>query len=545
MSLQAWLRAVDDEALLAWANRGLLRRGQKLLEQQVPTSWTLDEVMASAALDGHRQAIKGVGFEQLHCDCAAMGPCHHLVCLLLGLRQRLQAGEDVLEDPAAIEATAPWLILDAESRLAQLGRTALARGQRWQAQGLLAQVDIDDSKLMATLELAKPVRLMIPRTGGLAASLCSCRENPCAHRALVILQLAQAEHPGACTAAVEALSPGQGRALEELDRWIGELTMLGLNGGSSLFVARGEALSTELTQADLPQPGRLLKRLTRLLDDERRGMAGSTATQVRRQLAELLAHRRALARNPLPQPLGQLAGVHRRNYLLCQELPLIALAAECWETHSGYRGYSLHFLSPRDGRCYSLSESRALALNPQWKPHEALIQASFCGHRLTAMLGMRCVLEKGWVSEEGRLANREGTRLRIEGPLPHDELMALAESPRQRLRKIATQRSTWLYRSDPQPWGLVAGWVSELPVFERYTQRWLGEGSGPDDERFRILVPGTAAGAQAMKRLQRAEQEGEGAWLFGRWSVEDEWPTLSPIALCDKRGLRLLFCEAP
>src|SRR3989338_2258988 len=151
MSLQAWLRAVDDEALVAWANRGLLRRGQKLLEQQVPASWSLDEAMASATLDGHRQAVKGVGFEQLHCDCAALGPCHHLVCLLLGLRERLQGGEGVPEEPAATEAAAPWLMPDAEARLALLGRVALSRGQRWQAQGLVAPGGIDDSKLGAAL----------------------------------------------------------------------------------------------------------------------------------------------------------------------------------------------------------------------------------------------------------------------------------------------------------------------------------------------------------------------------------------------------------
>ncbi|PAU51817.1 hypothetical protein [Pseudomonas indica] len=577
MSLRDWLRTVDDDTLVAWANRGLLRRGQKLLETQVPGGWKLEAERASAEIDGHRQTVDGVGFAHLACTCPAMGPCHHLLCFLLGLRQRLATeASDARPDNAAVPATTatpvpgpqasatstagaaapatpaadspaaePWLILDPDVRLAALGRPALTRAQRWLAQGLSAEVEIAADKLVATLDAPEDARLTIPRTGGLAASVCSCRESRCAHRALVVLQLARDANPddaAATLGTVEALGEYRLATLTALDGWLAELATLGMNGASALLVARGEALATELVQADLPHPGRMLSRLARALDDERRAMAGSSVARVRRQLAELLAHRRALARSPLPQPLPLLAGVHRRSFSPRSNLALICVAAECWETTSGFHGFSLHFLSSSDGRAYSLSEARALALNPTWHPAKALAAATFAGHRVTALPGMACLLEKGWVSEDGRLASREGTRLRIEGPVGVDTLRMLAESPTDRLYRVAEHRITWLYRPDPHPWGVTAAQITALPAFDRFAQRWMGKATSDEGEPFSIVLPGSAAGTRAAELLQRTGTTC--VWLFGRWSVEQNRAVLAPIAIGSPKGnLVQLFTE--
>lgn len=544
MSMQAWLRSLSEETLVSWANRGLFRRAQKLLEGEEPQSWLLEEGRAQAELDGHRQQLAGVGFEHLQCSCPAFGICHHQLCLLLGLHARLTVASvegNSNDNCAPVPMAEPWLVLDVDERLRLLGRPALTRAQRWLAQGVEAQLTVDDRLLLAVLDGPQQAEVMIPRAGGLPASLCSCRESRCAHRALVILQLAQAADPDSDLIASAALSNTQLQTLTALDHWLAELAAVGVSGGSSLFVARGEALATELLQADLPLPGRVLGRLVHMLDDERLGMAGSHVRLLRQQLAELLAYRRALARTPLPQPLPQLAGVHRRRFVACEGLPLFCLAAECWETASGYQGYSLHFVSPQDGRCYSLSEARVKSLNPLWRAEEALAQATFAGQAAIKLLGMHCLLERGWVSEEGRLSNREGTRLQVLGAWSQSALLAMAETPATRLHRIADHRSGWLYRGDPQSLGLVAAKYIKGPAFERLTQRWLGEAHGMDGSQFRIALAASPASARAVRILQQAEKDT--VWLFGRWSIENDLLCLTPIALLDGRGLQQLFSE--
>lgn len=537
MSLQAWLRDLTDDTLSEWASRGLLRRAQKLLEGQDSVEWQLEGEQAAVSLDGHRQQLAGVGFERLSCSCPAFGICHHQVALLLGLRTHLL---EVAE--AAVPAVAPaepWRV-EIDELPGLLGRAAMNRAQRWLAQGLAAELRIDERELRAEMEVPARFEVMIPRSGGLPASLCSCRESRCAHRALVLLQVAGVQVSE--DAPAEALDHRQQQALASLDAWLQELAVLGLNGGSSLFLARGEALATELVQADLPLPGRLLTRVVGCLGAERAGMTGSSARELREQLAPLIAHRRALARVPLPQPLPQLAGVHRRRFHPVGELELLCVAAQCWETRSDFIGYSLHFLSLRDGRHYSMSESRARALNPQWSPRQALLQAEFGGQRAASLVGRHCLLEKGWASEDGRLSSREGTRLRVGEALCAAVMGQLQRSPAQRVRQIVEHRLHWLYRADPQGWGLVGARVVRMPVFERLRQGWEGLAESEDGVEFALRLEDLPDSRRAVRLLQAAAGAGT-LWLFGHWSIDGNRLQLLPVACLDGQVVTQLFCE--
>lgn len=540
MTVHAWLRDLDEASLEAWANRGLLRRARKLLEGQGETCWVLNEQGGQAELDGYQQALKGVGFEALSCNCPVFGVCHHQLALLLGLQQHLagQATERPNTQPAAAEE--PWLIERVEARQQILGRAAISKAQRWLAQGVKAQILIDERRLQATLQTSAVIELSIPRAGGLAASLCSCREARCAHRALVVLQLQGDRAPDGTA----ALQPQQTRLLESLDGWLDELLKLGLGATSGLLVSRGQALATELQQADLPRPGRLLARLAAALDAEQQAMAASSVRQLRQLLAELLAYRRALARTPLPQPLRYLAGVHRQRFEPCQSLSLYCIASQCWETSSGYKGFSVHFISPESGRCYSLSESRSQALDADWNAAQALHRTTFAGVTINRLLGMHCLLEQGWISEEGRLSNREGTRLRVIGSWTFDEPALLRLTADAWLEKVAAQRRQWLYRNDPEAWAVIGLDSLQAPQFERLSQRWIGQGCTEEGRCFPLILPVGPTSARAAKRLVRAAEAP--AWLFGSWRREGGQASFWPVAVCSRtKGLTQLFSEAP
>lgn len=272
-------------------------------------------------------------------------------------------------------------------------------------------------------------------------------------------------------------------------------------------------------------------------------MAGSTVRQVRLQLAELLAYRRALARSPLPQPLRTLAGVHRRSYQPCQNLTLWCLGAECWSTSSGFAGYSLYFFEPASGRFYSHSDSRSLALNPGWQAQQAFAQGTLCGRRFDSLLGRQCLLLKGWVSEEGRLSDRDGSQLQVGETFASADLLQHAQAPAARLQAFAQYRQRWLYRNDPQPLALIAVQRLGELQFDRFSQRWSGEAGAANGQTLRLLLPN---GADNHKAARKLAQPPEGfCLLLGRWSVEAGVPTLYPFTLIDGRGLQQLFCEVP
>ncbi|PTQ73859.1 hypothetical protein [Pseudomonas sp. GV071] len=538
MSLQLWLADLSDESLEAWANKGLLRRAYKMLDGQTAAEWLLEGDRAQAQLDGFTQRVEGVGFAQVLCSCSALGTCHHQLALLLGLRARL-AEQPVPVATGVLEE--PWLIRDAEQRKTELGRASLNKAQRWLAQGFNAECEVDEQRLQARLDINGVATLSIPRAVGLPGSVCSCGEQRCAHRALVVLQLTRLADPDTVPEQADALDDSQQQALRELDQWLLELTTLGLAGASGLLVARGDALATALQQADLPLPGRLLARLARALDDERRSLAGSTVRQTRLQLAELLAYRRALARTPLPQPLGQLAGVHRRAYQPAQNWPLLCVGAEVWTTVSGFAGYSLYFLQPESGQFFSHGESRNQALNPGWRAQQAFAQGSFCGRPLASLLGKRCLLLKGWASAEGRLSDRDGSQLQVGEAFAFAELQGHAQSAAARVQQYAALRQRWLYRNDPQPLALIAAQMTAAPQFERFSQRWLGAALDACGQVLRVVLAGGAANAKAAQRLGQASAGP--SLLLGRWTLEGEQPTLFAVAVIDEHGQHLLFCE--
>lgn len=538
MSIREWLLGLNEAMLESWANRGLLRRGRKLLESAGEQRWALNEHGARANLDGYEQSLGGVGFDAMSCTCPTFGPCQHLLALLIGLQQQL-ASEPQTVATAVATSEEPWRVDSAELLQQLFSRAALNRAQRWMAQGHKAQIRIDAHELQASLALPKPFEVTIPRAGGLAASLCSCRETGCAHRALVMLQFGDDWLPQE----TKALHLSQLQVLEQLDSWLEAFLKVGLGAVSGLLVSRALALATELRQADLPRLGRLLGRLSSALDDERRAMAASSVRQLRQILSELLVYRRALASTPLPQPLVVLAGLHRQRFEPCEaSLELYCVAAQCWQTQSGFRGFSVYFLEASSGRCFSISESRSLALEPRWDPQEALQQGYFGGVALSSLIGMHWRLERGWASAHGRLSNREGTRLCQLGPWDETALPSLRLSATRWLAGLALQRRQWLYHSEPDAWGMLDLQLTRVPAFERLLQRWVGEGRGIAGEAVTVLL---AAGAQAAKAAARLQGfEGQWIWLFGNWRLQGRqlgfWPM---TAFTPSAGLIQLFCE--
>ncbi len=531
MTLYEWLAGIDDDYLIAWANKGLLRRGYKLLANQDPTTWTLDSEQAHARLDDWDQHLKGIGLEQLHCGCPAQGPCHHLVALLLGFRQRLRDEHpaDSPDEPSpesASNSPPPWLIIDATERQSILGKAHLERARRWLAQGLDGVLNEDTQGLVVELPEPNPARVIIPRAGGLPMSLCSCREPRCAHRAQAVLQACRdAGHEEAAPA--DALTDSQRDILGQLDQWLRQLALQGMSGIPRIHIERARALTTELRQVDLPLPSRLLARVAEMLEQEWQRQLISSPARLREALAMLYAHAHALTRQPLPQPLATLAGSHRRRFAPVHDLDLIGVAAETWETLSGYQGYSVYFYAPQASRWYQLSEARNPTLDPTWQTEQALVHARFGPRFATALLGNRVRVDQGWCSRDGRLSPRENTQLSEPDPLSTHALLEYADELPQLAQRLARQIRNAPYTQDMASYALTSvGGPIDLS-FDHYHRHWQGRGHDGQGRYFELRLPDTTLGNLAARRLQKATGI---CALFGRWRIKDEYLSVEPVA---------------
>lgn len=399
-----WIRSLDEDSVAAWANKGLVRRGLKVLADSGDPHWTISDAGdASARIEGFTQHIGKVGFEHARCDCPAQVTCHHLCAFLLGLRQHLP-------EQTAAPAQADWLLADSGKLPAVLGAASLRKALQWLANDIEAELEHQAGSITGTLELAEAVVVRLPAVGGLAAALCSCRKPACAHRALVVLQARREAGAPIPPLPPVALDPQACERLAHLRGWMESLVVQGWSGSGQAFLDQGEALAVELKQAQMPRVCAALQHVVALLRTDNVGAQDA--------LAALWMLVRGLQATPLPRPLRELAGVHRRGYAAVSGLELHCTGVERWETAGGHHGFSVVFWAPARADYLVWSEVRQQALAPEWDPDQALAQADLGGVAVAAMLGAPCMLAAGWVSGNDRLSGRDGTRMHaVEGPL--------------------------------------------------------------------------------------------------------------------------------
>lgn len=538
-----WLRTVDEEAIGVWANKGLLRRGAKVLAGSAPVQWTLLPAEARASIEGHTQRVEGVGFARLSCDCPALGPCHHLCAFLLGLRQHLleqpgqapdsgDAGLATGGDDARSVLPAPWLAEDFSVLERALGAAHVRRALHWRARGIEVALETCDGVLIGQFSEPEEVTVRIPSAGGLAASTCGCKAAQCAHRARVVLQAREAAGAPLPETPVQALEPVALARLAQLDDWLQALVLQGSTGLGGAFIDQGDALATELRQAGLPRLGNSLQALLALLRDEQ-ARRGGAAERLPGVLAAVWMLARGLRQTPLPRPYAEMAGEHRRTYHRLEGVSLLGVAAEVWDTLSGHRGFSVHFLAPGLGRYFSWSESRARDLDAQWMAEDALREGQLAGVATDVLLTRPLCLLNGWASRDGRLSAREGSRL---VPLEEGEGEATAWPEADDLGALvrtlgeALLADPW-QQSPPRLARLAVGKVGAVRV-DQALRRWSVRASDPSGRDF--ILRGGMEGFEARgmrKLLHRLEAGRVLQEVFGRIACEGGHIVCAPLSV--------------
>lgn len=432
--LRSVLKTLDDDALAALANKGLVRRAQKDLEGARPQIVSVEDgkvrlQLTDAAVDVLELVAKST------CTCPATGVCRHILGSLIYLRddpelaaadalvqKTLELGGD--DEPTAVaESAQPPSPAEV---FANLGDEEL---QKWAGKALfrkalkaLAASSNVEVETAPALVVRFPTRNITCRwipTGGLLGMVCSCQaEAVCEHVVTAILAYQASIGKRQVVAEVVTLeeSSGAPRTRAEVLASVGtvlrEMVSLGLARVSDATVQRLITLAVSAHGVDLPRLERMLKSLADELGLALRRDAQTSASNLLSLAARVEVLRAALVRNPVPALVGQ----HRSQYFDVGQITLVGLGAQVWRSQGGYHGVTVYFWDESRQAWATWSESRpvdqpgfnpagAYSGNGPWAGCDSPREASRSIVRLTG----------AWRNLQGRISGRPATRALVTG----------------------------------------------------------------------------------------------------------------------------------
>lgn len=405
--VRAAAKLLDDDALAALANKGLVRRAHKDVQANPPK---LNEASADKVLLQIEDCTVDIAevLSQSRCTCPATGVCRHILAALLFLRESASEITDAAGTGFSAEEV---MALTDEMLQAWAGKAKSRKATQALAFGL--PVEFEEA---ATLLIRFPTWNVTCRWlpgAGLAGTICSCHSAaPCEHRVAAVLayQVAKGQRRIAPEAASMEASAGAPRTRAEVLVSVGvvlrEVIALGLSRLSQSTADRLRTLAVSAHGVDLPR----LERMLRALADE---VALTLSRDAQAASGNLLAtaSRIEALRVALANPLPDFVGVHRSRYEKVGDIELVGLGARQWRTRSGYVGLTVYFWDRSMKGWVTWTDARPVSVagfNPidryrqdgPWTGCESPVQAS---RHVVRLMG-------AWRNRAGRLSGRPATR---------------------------------------------------------------------------------------------------------------------------------------
>ena len=288
------LLALNDDAIISLANRGLLKRSRKLIDRgKGPTLRVEDGVVIGDFEEGVQTALRpGVPLAETDCSCPAAGMCRHRIMVVLAFQAEAERSGAAPES-SVDEAWDPGGF-DDEAIEALLGKRALRRARFALSKGLVAEV-VRGSRPNCRLP-STTVRFLVPHD--LAYARCDCEaKTACAHVAHAVWAFREAKDSPGETVTI-ALTKGEEVDLSPLDAAVDladEVLATGVVHLPNTLPQRFAAVKKGLSEARMVWPLGAVEELEDLVGAYRGRSARYTAEGVARAVLELRARRDACA----------------------------------------------------------------------------------------------------------------------------------------------------------------------------------------------------------------------------------------------------------
>lgn len=540
------LASFDVPALEALANRGLVRRAQKDLEQETAPAVERQPDALVVVLGDARVTMPSQGPTAARCTCPATSVCRHILTATLFLKTWL-AGQRADPDRATAvvppgSARAEVLALTLDELRQWAGSKVLRNALRLLVAGL-AVTATEDPALVLYLPTVGVECRFIPGTGidGVLTNAPARERTLYVVAAVLAFQKAAGvvhELPESVEVLAEAESAPRSRSevLAAARRLCADVVHVGLTHLSPAVEERLTTLAVSATGVHLP---RLAGEL-RTLGDEVAGLASRAAHADAERLFAGLSRAYALATalercasNPPPSLVGQ----HRMHYTAVGPLDLAGVGAHAWRTSSGFAGLTVYFWDSRGQQWFAWSDARPLRHSAGFDPvRRYRLPGPWEETTPEELARRRCRLQGARRSPHHRLSSTRQCRALLAEPTQPEQLdfgprqftdWAILHAHAARIQRVGLQEGHPLD-------GLVvlrpAQWAARTfdPVGQTFRWALL-------DAEHRVLVAELRYDAltrPAIVTLEQLDPAAEGAWgLLGQLSVQPGGLVVVPLVL--------------
>ena len=508
-TLSGFLATLDEAALIAAANKGVVIRARKDAGGGKVAIEAQDDTTARLRMDAETVTLDAKGLTAGRCSCPAPGLCRHQVTAILFLQDAMASS--AATDPPANEAPA-----EAALTLDEIQRFARAD---WPLALALCddpfEIEAGVSRAVRFPETGESVTFLAGRP--LAEALFKGPRSSRQRRVVAAAALILLREAG--TALPDHVAPEAVRAAAT-PRLL-DLAQAGLRqaaGGlaSGQVIEAGNRLFTIAISARteaVPRLSGALRGLSERLDPDRLRRAEDRPEAILGALAAAYALTEALRHTP-SEPA--LTGVHARSFTARGPHELLYLGAEDWRTNSGARGFTSLLFDPTAGTFHRATDARGAGIDATYVAEMMWRAALWSAGTPAQLSGQRLAFTDLAMAEDGALSLTQTASLT--GAAPLADLLAHGAVQRDwdalwdYLQATAGQG---LRRRQGEVLALVQPQRADDPVFDPLSQSdlwpWLDEAGNllplalPDDaRRIRLEAPalGLAAfGAGARPRL--------------------------------------------
>ena len=553
-------QALDDETLVALANKGLLRRAQKDLEAGTPEiqEERADTLVLGFPGEGCAVTMPAAGPAKATCTCPAGSGCRHILAAALFLRaQAQQAPASASAASAPAEAAPP-----PQDELMQLSEADLiAWASRTTYRHAVDDLAFGELEINVEAE-GKATRFHFPQYNiavrwlagaGLEGmiSSCKCPGRPACQHGVAAILVYQAQHgkplPASEKKTLEA-SAGTPRTraevLESVQKTLAEMIALGLGRLSKTTEGRLTTLAISAHGVDLPNLEYALRGLSDHLSWQLSRDVRASAGQLLGAAARVYALAYALAHAPGTPPAA-LVGEHRLRYFDIGTLDLVGVGAQQWRSRAGYVGLTLYFWDVAGRRWTSWTDARpTIHTNVQFNPQLRYRQDAMWDSAPTpaTISRSRFRLSDAQRNRLGRLSGRTACQALVSGPADLGSLevdSARFDDWRKLAEHIAFKHASGLVKSSPLDHLVLitpAAWGE--PVYDQLRQRLIRPVQDAAGRVLPLVLPHADEWGFAIDTLQTWNPEQWETWgVLGTAFITSEGLSLTPMSLLNRVSL--------
>lgn len=381
MSWQQIYLHYDQDALILYANVGLVRRARKDVEANKVELIEQNNDLLRFSVDEQQVILSEQGIQNANCNCVAKGHCRHIIAAILWLQinnnfikdstTHIITNQDDVKQHAnqLTDALTELLSLDVISLQKSIGKANLRLAYQlvtnWQDQNNVS-VDLWSSKIQFRVPESHSPIIYLAGAGfaGMISDLPN-KQQKIVHLAVIAYLFQQHQKPwqwlyesDVIQTKTDQLSVDEIVLIQQIETQIFVLIKHGLSHVSHSQAKQIQLLNVSAKSQGLPSLAAMLRQLCQLVEQ----LAEQHFTVEEQDLLVLLARLKAYLQMLLSnqgEQLTFLRGGHKRHYQKQQKtLQLLPLGADWWQSKTGAIGISCYFWDVEQQQYYQTTLGR-------------------------------------------------------------------------------------------------------------------------------------------------------------------------------------------